>query len=70
MSSTSSTNLQHGKSSMARNLHLHVVDDSAWPFAEDQRYVEGWAAWLDLADGGDRAADRLLDRLMGGRLIA
>jgi hypothetical protein len=45
------------------NLHLHIVDDSAWPFSEDQRYVEGWVAWLDLADGQDRAADTLLDRL-------
>src|ERR1022692_4364648 len=52
------------------NVHLHVVDDAAWPFPEGQRYVEGWVAWLDLADGGDRAADTLLDRLMGGRVIA
>jgi excisionase family DNA binding protein len=52
------------------NLHLHVVDDAAWPFAEGQRYAEGWLAWLDLADGGDRAADTLLDRLIGGRVIA
>ena len=48
------------------NLYLHVVDDSAWPFPDDQRHVEGWVAWLDLADGGDRTADTLLDRLVGG----
>lgn len=52
------------------NLHLHVVDNAAWPFSEDQRYVEGWVAWLDLADGQDRAADTLLDRLVGGHVIA
>jgi hypothetical protein len=52
------------------NLRLHVVDDAAWPFAEGQRYAEGWVAWLDLADGGDRGADTLLDRLIGGRVIA
>jgi hypothetical protein len=52
------------------NIHLHVVDDAAWPFPRDQRHVGGWVAWLDLADGQDRAADTLLDRLMGGRVIA
>jgi excisionase family DNA binding protein len=52
------------------NLHLHVVDDAAWPFIGEQRHVEGWVAWLDLADGQDRAADTLLDRLMGGRSLA
>jgi excisionase family DNA binding protein len=52
------------------NLNLHVVDDAAWPFAEDQRHVEEWVAWLDLADGQDRAADTLLDRLIGGRFVA
>jgi hypothetical protein len=52
------------------NLHLHVVDDAAWSFPEDQRHVVEWVAWLDLADGQDRAADTLLDRLIGGRSIA
>jgi len=52
------------------NLHLHVVDDAAWPFRQDQRHVEGWVAWLDLADSQDRAADALLDRLIGGRAVA
>ncbi len=52
------------------NLHLHIVDDAAWPFAEDRRYVDGWVAWLDLADAQDRAADTLLDRLKGGRVFA
>jgi excisionase family DNA binding protein len=52
------------------NLHLHVVDDAAWPFRDEQRHVEGWVAWLDLADSQDRAADTLLDRLMGGHVIA
>jgi hypothetical protein len=52
------------------NLHLHVIDDAVWPFHWGQRHVDGWVAWLDLADGRDRAADTLLDRLMGGRVIA
>ena len=49
------------------NLHLHVVNDAAWPFADEQRYADGWVAWLDLADGQDRAADALLERLKGGQ---
>jgi excisionase family DNA binding protein len=32
------------------NVHLHVIDDAAWPFDVDQRHVDGWVAWLDLAD--------------------
>ena len=54
----------------APNIHLHVVEDAAWPFVADQRHVEGWVAWLDLADGQDRSADALLDRLAGGRILA
>lgn len=49
------------------NFHLHVVDDAAWPFASGQHFAGPWVAWLDLADQGDRAADTLLDRLIGGR---
>jgi hypothetical protein len=52
------------------NLQLHVVDDDAWPFDEQQRVVPLWVAWLDLADDDDRAADTVLDRLLGGRLTA
>jgi hypothetical protein len=52
------------------NVHLHIIDDAAWPFGWDQRHVDGWVAWLDLADDRDRAADALLDRLTGGRLLA
>lgn len=49
------------------NVTLHIVDDEAWSFAPGQRYVDPWVAWLDLADRDDRAADTLLDRLVGGR---
>lgn len=49
------------------NVHLHVVDDDTWPFAEDQPRVTPWVAWLDLADRGDRDADLLLDQLYGRR---
>ena len=52
------------------NVHLHVIVDEDWPFDGDQRWVDGWTAWLDLADARDRAADTLLDRLIGGRLRA
>jgi hypothetical protein len=49
------------------NLVLHVIDDHLWPFGPEQRYVDAWVAWLDLADSRDRAADTLLDRIVGGR---
>jgi excisionase family DNA binding protein len=52
------------------NVHLHVVDDAQWPFGDGARSVEPWVAWLDLADAQDRAADTLLDRLVGGRVLA
>ena len=52
------------------NLLLHVVDDSAWPFPVGAQHVNPWVAWLDLADRQDRAADTLLDRLVGGRVHA
>jgi len=52
------------------NVHVHVVDDEAWPFAEGRRTADPWVAWLDLADREDRAADTVLDRLIGGRLRA
>lgn len=52
------------------NLHLHVVEDDAWPFGCDARVSGSWAAWLDLADRQDRAADALLDRLIGARVDA
>lgn len=50
------------------NLVVHVVKDSAWPFCEQQRYANLWVTWLDLADQDDRAADTVLDRVVGGRL--
>lgn len=49
------------------NVHMHVVDDEAWPFEKGCRTAGPWVAWLDLADREDRAADTLLDRLIGGR---
>ncbi len=52
------------------NLFLHVVENEAWPFESDCHFVDGFVAWLDLADREDRAADTLLDRLVGGRLYA
>jgi len=52
------------------NLHLHVVEDAAWPFDDDSRLAGPWVAWLDLADRQDRAADALLDRLIGVRFDA
>ena len=52
------------------NVHVHVVDDEAWPFEEGCRTAGPWVGWLDLADQQDRAADTLLDRLLGGRLHA
>jgi hypothetical protein len=52
------------------NVHVHVVDDEAWPFEEGCRTAGPWVGWLDLADREDRAADTLLDRLIGGRLHA
>jgi len=52
------------------NVYVHVVDDEVWPFAEGHRTAGPWVAWLDLADREDRAADTLLDRLIGGRLRA
>jgi hypothetical protein len=52
------------------NVHLHAVDDHAWPFNNEQRFTEPWVAWLDLQDRHDRAADTLLDRPLGGRFTA
>jgi excisionase family DNA binding protein len=52
------------------NLFLHVVENEVWPFESDCHFVDGFVAWLDLADREDRAADTLLDRLVGGRLYA
>jgi len=52
------------------NLFLHVVGNEVWPFEQSCRFVDGFVAWLDLADREDRAADTLLDRLVGGRLHA
>jgi hypothetical protein len=49
------------------NLVLHVIEDSLWPFDPEQRHVDILIAWLDLADSRDRAADTLLDRIIGGR---
>jgi excisionase family DNA binding protein len=52
------------------NVHVHVVDDEVWLFEDGCRTTGPWVAWLDLADREDRAADTLLDRLIGGRLRA
>lgn len=52
------------------NVYVHVVDDEAWPFTEGHRAAAPWVGWLDLADREDRAADAVLDRLVGGRLRA
>jgi excisionase family DNA binding protein len=51
------------------NAHVHVVDDDDWPFEAEATAVPPWVAWLDLEDAQDRAADTLLDRLLGGRLV-
>ncbi len=50
------------------NLIFHVIEDDAWPFESQQTHADAWTAWLDLADAEDRAADPLLDRLVGGRV--
>jgi hypothetical protein len=52
------------------NLRLHIVESNVWPFPASDRFVPAWVAWLDLEDRRDRAADSLLDRLIGGRLVA
>lgn len=52
------------------NLQLHIVSEEAWPFAPDQTFSDPWTAWLDLEDRQDRAAFTLLDRIIGGRLLA
>jgi excisionase family DNA binding protein len=52
------------------NLYLHTVADDAWPFESDQMIVDAWTAWLDLEDRQDRAAFTLLDRMLGGRILA
>lgn len=49
----------------ALNVHLHVVDDDAWPFSPGPRRASQWVGWLDLADRRDRNADVVLDRLRG-----
>lgn len=54
----------------AANVHVRVVADGAWPFAAGLRTAGLWSAWLDLADREDRAADTVLDRLVGGRIRA
>lgn len=50
------------------NLIFHVIEDDVWPFESQQKHADAWTAWLDLADAEDRAADPLLDRLVGGRV--
>jgi excisionase family DNA binding protein len=57
-------------SSMNANLFLHIVDRGAWPFEPKQNYVDRFTSWLDLADREDRAADTLLDQIVGGRMYA
>lgn len=52
------------------NVHLHAVPDEAWPFVPGQQFAPRWVAWLDLEDERDRAADALLDVILGGRLRA
>lgn len=52
------------------NVRLHVVDDEVWPFNPGQHLADLWVVWLDLEDQRDRAADLILDRLLGGRLVA
>lgn len=52
------------------NIALHAVEDRAWPFDEGQRFAPAWVAWLDLEDRRERGADLLLDRLIGGRVLA
>lgn len=54
------------------NLWLHVVPDAVWDnlSAGGQRTVGAWVAWCDLEDRRDRAADTLLDYLVGGRLAS
>lgn len=52
------------------NVHLHAVDDAAWPFDPDQRVAGVWVAWLDLEDRLEREADLVLDRALGGRVVA
>jgi excisionase family DNA binding protein len=49
------------------NVRFHIVRDDLWPFKPIDRAVNLWVAWLDLADRDDRAADSLLERLIGGR---
>lgn len=50
------------------NVIFHVVKESAWPFSPQTRFADGWITWLDLADREDRAADTVLDRVIGGRV--
>ena len=52
------------------NLHLHVVNVSDWPFENGCHLTDPFVAWLDLADRSERSATTLLDRLVGGRLVA
>lgn len=49
------------------NVRFHVVPDEVWPFKRLERAVSLWVVWLDLADRDDRAADTVLERLVGGR---
>ena len=50
------------------NVIFHVVKESVWPFSPQKRFADGWITWLDLADREDRAADTVLDRVIGGRV--
>jgi len=52
------------------NLHLHVVNVNDWPFESGCHLADPFVAWLDLADRSERSATTLLDRLVGGRLVA
>ena len=52
------------------NLHLHVVNVNDWPFENGCHLADPFVAWLDLADRSERSATTLLDRLVGGRLLA
>lgn len=52
------------------NLHLHLVNVNDWPFEIGCHLADPFVAWLDLADRSERSATTLLDRLVGGRLVA
>lgn len=52
------------------NLHLHVVNADDRPFESGCHLADSFVARLDLADRSERSATTLLDRLVGGRLVA